>query len=167
MSSGNLLFEFWPEQNEPPTSNAATPSKRNGHGVLEFSDSVDQEAIFKGVLSHSYNGGGVDVKLGIMAKDPTVTPHNLIFQAAFELLTGQDLDTDHFSAFQSSGAVQEADASGKVAIATIHFDDGAEMSSIAGKSPFRLKIRCDADGTSGTYTLTDLAQFLFGYIVES
>lgn len=170
MASNGLMAFFTPSDNEPPSSNAATPDLRNGHLVLDFDDTTDEEAVFLGVLPPlNYAGGGLTVTLGWSASDTTVTPHNVVWQAAIERNNddGRDMDSDGFASFQSSGASQEASASGKLKYTTIAFTDGAQMGSLAAGEAFRIKIRRDADNASGTDSLTGDAELRFVKITET
>lgn len=169
MASNDLLAFFTPSDNEPPSANAATPDLRNGNLVLDFDDTTDEEAIFLGVLPSHYAGGGVTITVGWSAADTTVTPHNAVWQAAIERNNddAQDMDADGFAAFQSSGASQEASASGELKYTTIAMTDGAQMDSLAAGEAFRLKIRRDADNTSGTDSLTGDAELRFVKIMET
>ena len=59
MAAGDLLADFSPQCNEPPSSDAATPDVRNGHPVLDFDDSSDEAAVFTGFMPWHYSGGGI------------------------------------------------------------------------------------------------------------
>ena len=169
MASGDTLVVFTPLHNEPPSSNFATLDLRNNIPVLDFDDTTDEEAVFSGVMPRHYGGGGVTVTLGWMATDTTVTPHNAVWQAAFKSVSddADDLDSKAFAALNTSGAVAEASASGEVAYDTITFTDGADMDSVAAGEFFQLKVRRDADDTSGTDSLTDDAELVFIEIKET
>lgn len=60
-----------------------------------------------------------------------------------------DIDADSFAAFQSTG-VTAPGTSGQVVVGTVTFTSGAQMDSLVVGEAFRLKVRRDADGTSGT-----------------
>ena len=169
MASGDTLIVFTPLHNEPPATAFATLDTRNGYVVLDFSDTTDEEAIFRGVMPRHYGGGGVTVTIGWSATDVTVTPHNVVWQAAFMSVSddADDLDTKAFAAFNTSGAVAEPSASGEVGYDPITFTDGADMDSVAVGEMFLLKIRRDADDTSGTDSLTDDAELWFVEIRET
>ena len=169
MASGDTLVVFTSQANQPPSSNAATEETRGGVLLLAFDDTNDEEAIFAGVLPRHYDGGGVTVTIGWAAKDTTVAPHNAVWQAAFHAIKddADDLDGITFAAFNGSGAVAEASASGELAYDTVTFTDGADMDSVAAGDAFLLKIRRDADDTSATDSLTDDAQLAFVEIKET
>ena len=169
MASGDPLAVFKPQDNEPPASAFATPDTRNGYSVLDFNDTTDEEAIFRGYMPPWYDGGGVTVTLRWTATDTTVTPQNVVWQAAFMSVTNDadDLDTKAFAAFNTSGAVAEGSASGEPVDDTITFTDGADMDSVAVGEMFFLKIRRDADDTSGTDSLTDDAELWQVVVTET
>jgi hypothetical protein len=169
MASGDTLLMWMALANEPPASAYATLDTRNSHPVLDFDDTTDEEAVFSGVMPNNYAGGGITITVGWSATDTTVTPHNAVWQAAFEAVPDdtQDMDSDSFAAFQGSGAVEEASASGELAYNTIAFTDGAQMDSVAANQFFRLKIRRDADNTSATDSLTGDAELRFVLMKET
>ena len=68
MSSGNTLFKFFPQDNEPPATNFATrdtfAAASGDRLVLDFigsGGSVDEIAIFSDFWPSNYDGGGIDV----------------------------------------------------------------------------------------------------------
>ena len=67
--SGTTLVTFRATQNFPPTSIFATSDTRNYPAVLDFDDTVDEEAMFCDVMPAIYAGGGVTVVLGWAATD--------------------------------------------------------------------------------------------------
>lgn len=166
MASGDTLVSFTALNNEPPASNYATLDTRNSIPVLDFNDSTDETAEFGAVMPRNYAGGGVTVTLGWMATDTTVTPHNVVWNAAFKSVSddADDLDTKAFAAVNAATDA-EASASGEVAYTTITFTDGEDMDSVAAGEYFRLKVTRDAD--NGSDTLTDDAELLFVEIKET
>lgn len=150
MANGDLLAEFTPQANEPPSSNFATLDLRNGHLVLDFDDTTDEEAVFKFYNPPHYDGGGITVE--IYAAATSDTTNNVVWQAAIERVTdsNQDIDSDSFASFQSSGAVAVPGTSGHVKAFDVALTDGAQMDSLAAGEWGRLKIRRDADNTSAT-----------------
>lgn len=135
--------------NEPPATIYATPDTRNAEPTLDFDGTTDEESVFSRVLPLSYAGGGLTVDTWWSLT--TATSGDFRVQAAIErdAVSAIDTDTDDFAAFQSAGGVAPG-TSGQLVKVSIAFTDGAEMDSLAAGSPFRLKIRRDADGTSGT-----------------
>ncbi len=160
MASGDTLGTIIPQQNEPPASAFATPDLRNIHPVLDFDGSTDEEAVFTGVLPRHYAGGGLTVRLFVAFTSATTGTSR--WQAAIERIdaSGLDVDADSFAAFQSAG-VAAPGTSGQVVTCDIVFTSGAQMDSLAAGELFRLKVRRDADGTSGTDDITTDAE-LFG-----
>lgn len=153
MASGDTLCFFKPQDNEPPSSNFATLDTRNGYLVLDFDDSTDESAIFKGFMPRHYAGGGVTVTVHWMATSATTGTISL--DAAFMSITddADDLDTKSFAAANNANPTT-ASATGEVDYATITFTDGADMDSVAAGEVFYLKITRDANGTTSTDNLS-------------
>jgi hypothetical protein len=149
----------WTAQgNNPPASAYATPDTRNSHAVLDFDGSTDEEAVFAGVLPTVYAGGGLTVET--YWAFTTATSGSLRVQADIERIDASSLDTDADSftgSFQSAGGTAPG-TSGQIIKVTITFTSGAQMDSLAAGEAFRLKIRRDADGTSGTDDITTDAE---------
>ena len=57
--------------------------------------------------------------------------------------------------------------SGQVVTCSIAFTDGAQMDSLSAGEAFRLKLRRDADGTSGTDDVTTDAELLLVEVKET
>ena len=155
MASGDTLFIFHPYNNEPPSSNYATLGFRNLHPVLDFDDTTDEEAVFSAVMPQNYDGGGVTVYIHYSAE--TDITNDVVIQSAFERIGDQqqDIDSDNFAVFQSSGAITVPGTSGYVDVLLITHTNGAQMDSVAIGELFRLKIRRDADNTSGVDDVVD------------
>lgn len=149
MASGATLATFRPQNNEPPSSNPATLDLRNYQVCLDFDASTDESAIFSGVLSRAYDGGGLTITCWCMMT--SATTGDVIMQAAIER-RNTDADSDSFSAAQSSTATTVNGTSGIPFAVTIAFTDGAQMDSLAAGEAFRLKINRDADNGSDTAT---------------
>ncbi len=166
MASGDTLAVFTPYANEPPSANYATLDLRNGHPVLDFDGSTDEEAVFTGVLPTNYGGSGLDVNIWWAAT--SATSGNVRWQAAIERIdvSSLDIDSDGFAAFQSAGGVPPG-TNGQVVKTTVAFTSGAQMDSLAVGEAFRLKIRRDPDGTSGTDDVTTDVELLVVEIQET
>lgn len=151
MSSGDTLLIFKPQDNEPPGSNFATFDTRNRHTVLDFDDTTDEAAVFKGVLPRAYAGGGLTVYIHYaMTSDIT---NKVRWDGSFERIGDgqQDIDSDGFATAQSVNVAAVPGTSGHVDIVSIAFTDGAQIDSIAVGEAFRLKIeRKPSDGTNDT-----------------
>lgn len=139
--------------NQPPASAYATPDTRNSHPVLDFDGSTDEEAVFGGVLSAGYAGGGLTCDCYVAFT--SATSGSVRIQAGIERIDASslDIDADSFAAFQSAGGTAPG-TSGQIIKVSIAFTAGAQMDSLAASEAFRLKIRRDADGTSGTDDIT-------------
>ena len=160
MASGDTLVVFTALHNEPPSSIAATIDLRNQHPVLDFDAAADEEAVFSAVMPRSYGGGGITVTLVWMAS--TATSGNAVWQTALERHQDEtdDLDSDSFAAFQTSGAVAAPGTSGFPQYSTTTHTDGGQMDSVAVGESFRFKVRRDADDTSATDNMTGDAELL-------
>lgn len=162
-ASGGLskpFIVFTPAHNQPPASAYATLDTRNNHLVLDFDGSTDEEAIFPGVLPVGYSGGGLAVDIYVAFT--SATSGSVRFQADIERIdtSSLDIDSDGFTGtFQSAGGTAPG-TSGQVIKVTITFTAGSQMDSLAAGEAFRLKIRRDADGTSGTDDITTDAEVL-------
>jgi hypothetical protein len=153
------VVQWTAQGNQPPASAYATPDTRNSHPVLDFDGATDEEAVFGGALSTAYAGGGLTVETWWSLTSSTTGSFRV--QAAIERMDTNtlDIDADSFAAFQSAGGTAPADA-GKFQKVAVTFADGAQMDSLAAGEAFRLKIRRDADGTSGTDDITTDAELL-------
>ena len=167
MASGDTLVTFFPADNEPPTSNYATLDTRNGHPCLDFDGATDEEAVFTGVLPRNYAGGGLTVYLHVSYTSATSGSGR--WQADIERMDASslDIDADSFTGTFQSAGVTAPGTSGQIIVATITFTSGAQMDSLAAGEPFRLKVRRDADGTSGTDDIATDAELLAVEIKET
>lgn len=166
MASGDTLLIYGPLNNEPPSASFATFDVRNGHPVLDFDGSADEEAVFSGVLPMNYGASGIDVNIFWAAT--SATSGSVRWQAAIERINASslDVDADSFASFQSNGGTAPG-TSGQVIKTTVAITDGAQMDSLAAGELFRLKIRRDADGTSGTDDVTTDVELLGVEIQET
>lgn len=166
MASGNTLLEFAPHANEPPASAYATFDLRNNHPVLDFDGSSDEEAVFTGVLPAHYSAGGLTVET--FWSFTSATSGSLRVQVAIERIDASnlDIDADDFAAFQSAGGTAPG-TSGQVIKVSVAFTSGAQMDSLAAGEAFRLKIRRDADGTSGTDDIATDAELVAIHVKET
>lgn len=149
MASGNTLCVFFPQDNEPPSSNYATYDVRNGHPVLDFADSgTNESAIFTGLMPRNYSGGGVTVYIHYAMT--SAVSGDIDWDVEFERIGdgSQDIDSDGFASAQSVDNTTVPATSGHVDIVSIAFTDGAQMDSVAVGETFR--IRVTRDGVSDT-----------------
>lgn len=167
MASGNTLLTWTPQCNEPPAANAATFDLRNQHPVLDFDASTDEEAVFSDVMPRNYGGGGTTAYIHF-AGTTAVSGYG-VWQGAFERIGDgqQDIDSDGFASFVSSGQVAVPATSGHVKICTITFTDGAQMDSVQAGEGFRFRLRRDADGTSADDSATGDLELRFLELKET
>jgi len=152
------FLTFTPQRNQPPATNYATLALRNAHPVLEFVAATDTEAIFGDVLPPSYAGGGITLDVWVVFA--TATSGTARWQAAFERMpeAGASIDADSFGAFVAA-ATGVPGTSGSIAKFSIVFSN-ADIDGLLAGEAFRLKIRRDADGTTGADTAAGVAQLL-------
>jgi hypothetical protein len=159
MASGNTLIIFTPLNNEPPVANFATLDTRNGRVCLDYDDTTDEHAIFRGVLPRHYSGGGITVYL--IWRATSATSGSVRWATSFER-GNTDIDTDSFAGGQNTGGTVNG-TSGISTTTSISHTDGASIDSLAVGEEFYLKVSRDADGTSGTDDATGDAEL---YTVE-
>ena len=151
MASGDTLVVFTPQANEPPSSNFASLDTRNGHPVLDYDDTTNEDAIFSAVMPRHYGGGGVTVYIHYAMT--TATSGDIDWDVAFERIGDQqqDIDSDGFAAANSVDNTTVPGTSGNVDIVNVTFTDGADMDSVAVGEGFRVKVTRDAasDTASG------------------
>lgn len=166
MATGNTLCVFGPQDNEPPAASFATLDLRNSHPVLDFDGAADEEAVFTSVLPTQYSGLGLDINT--WWSFTSATSGSLRVQAALERIdvSSLDIDADSFASFGSAGGTAPG-TSGQVIKVTVALTDGANMDSLAAGEAFRLKIRRDADGTSGTDDIASDAELVAVVIEET
>lgn len=165
MASGDSLLIGNALHNDPPAASYAYLSTRNGHPILVFSGTADEEAVFKGVLPRHYSGAGLTVNLWIALT--TATSGTSRWQVAIErILSGTlDIDADSFDSFQSNGGAANG-TSGVPTIIAVALTNGQIDGLLFGEM-FRMKVRRDADGTSGTDDITTTAELLGWEIRET
>lgn len=158
-----ILLSFTPQCNEPPASNFATFDTRNNHPVLDFDDTTNESAVFRGIMPNHYTGNGVTVVLHYAMT--SAEANTVDWDVAFERIGDQqlDIDGDSFAEVNSVDNTTVPGTSGLVDIVSIAFTDGADMDSIAAGEGFRLKVTRDAssDDASGD------AELLFVEIKET
>lgn len=156
---------FPPFLNEAPASNPATADLRNKHPTLDFDGSTDEEAVWSHVLRPGYAGGWL--RVSTWWSFTSATSGSLRVQAAIERIntSSLDIDADSFAAFRSTDGTAPS-TSGQVIKTDITFFDSAQRDGLTAGELFRLKIRRDADGTSGTDDITTDAELLMVSMVE-
>lgn len=166
MATTNLLAQWSPLANQPPSANYATFSTRNGHAILQFDAATDESAFFVGYLPANYAGGGLTLK--ILWSATSATTGSCRWQAAIERMEdeGTDTDADSFATANSTGDTAPG-TSGALQYSTITFTSGAQMDSLVAGEAFRLKLNRDADGTSGTDDMTGDAELHLLALLET
>ena len=151
MAAGDLLVDFSPQCNEPPSSSAATPDTRNGHPVLDFDAWVDEAAVFTGIMPWHYAGGGVTVYAVVSFSSDTNNAHVGQLEVSFERIgdAQQDLDVDGFAGAEDLTVAVPA-TSGLTEVGSAEFSDGAEMDNVAAGELFRVKVNCDTSDSTFT-----------------
>lgn len=144
MASGDTLAMFFPQDNEPPSSNFATLDQRNGHPVLDFDASTNESAIFSFVLPQHYGGGGIEIYLHYAMS--SATSGDVDWDTAIERIGDQqqDIDSDSFAAAQSVDNTTVPATSGNVDVVNTTHTHGAQMDSLAAGESGRLKVTRDA-----------------------
>jgi len=144
MAAGDLLVDFSPQCNEPPSSGAATPDVRGGHAVLDFDDSADEAALFTAILPWHYSGGGITVYAVVSFTSDTDDGHTGQLEIALERIGDgrQDLDSDGFAAAKEL-AVAVPSTCGHTEVGSVAFTD-AEIDGLAAGELFRIRVVCDA-----------------------
>lgn len=155
-----------PYGNEPPSASYATIDLRNGHPVLDFDADADEEAIWTAVLPASYAGGGLTVNTWWGFTSAVAGSARIEVMIERMDVSSLDIDADSFAASQS-GAAAAPGTSGQFVKVAIAFTSGAQMDSLAAGEQFRVKVRRDANGTTGTDDATGDAEFLIGQVVET
>lgn len=143
MATGDTLAIFLPANNEPPATAFATLDTRNGQPVLDFDGTVDEDAIFSGIMPSNYAAGGIAVILHFAFTSATSGTANVECSVERGVT---DMDADSFDTM-TDGSVVPNGTSGIETKVTINL---ANNDSIVAGDHFRLKVHRDADGTNGT-----------------
>ncbi len=143
MATGNTLVQFFPQDNEPTSTNYATLDLRNGHPLLNFDTTTQETAIFTGILPRHYAGGGITVYVTWCAS--TATTGTIGWDVAFERIDAGtlDIDGDSFASAQTITAATVSGTSGVTSVTNVAVTDGANIDSLAVGEPFRLRVRRD------------------------
>ena len=144
MASGDTLCQFFPSDNEPPSSNYATLDLRNNHPVLDFDASTNEDAVFSGVMPEHYDGGGLTVEIHYSMT--SATSGDVDWDVSIERIGDQqqDVDSDSFATANSVDNTTVPGTSGNVDVVQVTFTDGADMDSVAAGELFRVKVTRDA-----------------------
>ena len=143
-ASGDTLAAFGVAANQPPATNYAAVSVRNGHLVLAFDPTTQQGAAFQGVMPRNYGGGGLTVSVDSMAA--SAVTGTIGWGVTLERLNpaNADLDADAYATEQLITPVTVDATSGKLTRASVAIAAGAAgTASIAAGDSFRLRLRRD------------------------
>jgi hypothetical protein len=167
MASGDTLYVFTAQDNEPPASLFATPDTRNSRPCLDFVDGSDTSAVFSGIMPQSYSSTtGVTIRI-VMGSTTDQTSGTVAWECLFERVINDstNLDADSFVASAAGNRFTQNAPAGasQPAIDSVAITDGANMDFVVAGDPFRLKITRDGDGTSQTDSMTGDAEL---YSVE-
>jgi hypothetical protein len=156
MAAGETLLAWNATANHPPASNFATFDTRNTHPVLDFDDTVDENAHFGGVLPRYYNGGGIIVQLVWLAT--TATTGSCRWAVAFERHQDEvtDLDVDDFAAAKTADATPAA-TNGAPQYTEISFSN-SEIDGLLMSESFRLRVT--RQGSNAADTMVGDAELL-------
>jgi hypothetical protein len=135
------------KDNQPPATAFATLDTRNSIAVLDFDATVDESAIFSGVIPENANlASGLQIRLAWMAT--TATSGNCRWGVQIERCT-TDLDADSFdTATEATGA-----ANGTSGIATITSITVTAIDGLTAGDTFRIRVFRNADdATNDTMT---------------
>lgn len=136
-------------------SNPAAASSRNGHPVIAFDDTVDENVIRSAVLPSDYSGGDVNVNIEWVANS---TSGNVVWGVEIERIQAgvTDIDSDSFAA-QQTVTTAAPGTSGIPVISTIILTQAQADNWTAGDS---YRIRVERVATNGSDTMTGDAQVL-------
>lgn len=156
VASNDSLISFKPQGVEPASSTCSF-DLRNNHPILVFSGTADQEAVFTGVMPNHYDGGGITVEL--LVGFTSATSGNSRWQVDFERITSgsQDIDSDSFTGSPKAASLSAPGTAGVFTWISVAFLN-SEIDGIQAGDAFRIKVRRDADGTSGTDDITTTAE---------
>lgn len=144
MASGNTLILFTPLMNEPPATNYATfdVTATSLHTVLDFDQTTQEAAIFKGIMPRHYGGGGITVYVHWACE---VNSGTVGWDIAIERVNdgSQSLTTDSFASAQTVTAATVPGTANVIAVTNVTISSGANMDSLAVGEGFRLRIRRD------------------------
>jgi len=148
MAAGNRLAEYFPQGYEPTLTNYATYKPRNAHPMLEFSNTVDQSAMWSRPMPDFYDNGGA---LAYIFFGAELNAGIVDWDVCLERIGDQilDIDVDSFAAPQSANNCTVPAVSGKIHVVTIAFTDGAQMDGIQAGEAYRIKITRGATGETG------------------
>lgn len=152
MASGDTLWAFVPQQNEPPSSDYARYDNRNQHPVLDFA--LTEIAIFTFLLPRNYDSSGITIYLTYAMS--TAEANDIRLDTTIERIGNvQDLDSDGFDATGVNGTDTTVPGTSGIpdTVNNVH-SDGVRLDSLAVGEWGRLKITRTA--VAGTDASGDL-----------
>lgn len=142
----------------PPQANAATADSITGAStpaetfpVFDFDAATVEYMDYHGQMSHSYDGGGLTVRIAWSAS--SAATGNVIWSAAIRRIVDdtEDLDTTaHTYAYNDAAADAAPTVIGEVTYTERTFTDGADIDSLAAGERFVLRVRRFASDGSDT-----------------
>lgn len=152
MASGDTLAILIPESIGPPPASNHAPyvvivAATGRRGVLLYSPTTGETAIWPSLLARSYAGGGITIDIyGAMALANTGTKKVRLDVALERVPVGAVLGVggSDFAAAKSVSAAVD-NLINVVFKATVTFTNGAEMDSVVGGDPLRLRVSRDPD----------------------
>lgn len=136
------------------TGNPATFATRNGHLVLLFDDTQDEEIVFAAKLPNNYDGGTITAYIHWSANG--VTTGNVVWEVAVERIGDGVLDIDADS-FDTVNSVTDA-APGTDGFVTVASVALTNKDSLAANEQFRLQVGRDGANNSTNDTMAADAQ---------
>lgn len=144
------IARFFPQNNEPPSSNYATLDTRNSHPVLDFDTTTQESAIFRGIIPEGASlTSGLTVYVQWAAT--SATSGTIGWDVAFERIdTTLDIDADNFGTAQTITAATVSGTSGVSSITSVNFTQGQLPASLAAGDMYRIRIRRDVANDTAT-----------------
>lgn len=165
MSSGQLLWAFFPGSETYPSSAFPTPGKRSNTDVINLDDTADENFEIPMWMPDNYDGGGITIRFGYMAA--SATSGTVSVDIALKSMTD---DVDNISkSFATAINVNSttASASGEIKYQTITFTDGAQMDNVGANEWYKINFLRDANSTSSTDNMVGDMQFVFLEVKET
>jgi hypothetical protein len=147
--AAKTLVGFAPQSYEAPATNYATLNVRNQHPVLEFDTTTQETAIWSSPMPQHYAGGNIIVVVTWAAA--TATSGTIGWDATFERITAQDIDSDGFATAQTITAATVDGTSGVPTATSATITAGAAgTDSVVAGDIFRLRLRRDVANDTAT-----------------
>lgn len=139
-----------------PSSNPAVASSRNGHPLIGFDDTVDENVLFSSAMSSNYAGADINIDIDWIAE--TAITGNVVWGVEIERNAPgiNDIDSNSF-ATQKTATGAANGTSGIITRTTITLSQ-AEADTVAANDSYRMRIeRVASDGSD---TMAGDAQIL-------